>query len=121
MHTYTKDDMDTPPPIIPTDGFTHVSAPFPQPSRRNPIHLFSDFCLPVCLPTCLPVFTLPSSKDGTVYTGRFEGGRPKGEGEFAFPSGISQLGYYEALTPGEDADEEEPPALLWRGQSIVAC
>ncbi|CAN0479102.1 unnamed protein product [Ectocarpus sp. 12 AP-2014] len=59
-------------------------------------------------------------KDGTVYTGRFDGGRPKGEGTFAFPSGISQQGFYEAVA-AEDADEEEPPALLWRGQSVVAC
>ncbi|CAN0093163.1 unnamed protein product, partial [Scytosiphon promiscuus] len=44
-------------------------------------------------------------KDGTVYTGRFEGGRPKGEGKFAFPSGISQSGVYEAAAREEDADE----------------
>lgn len=55
-----------------------------------------------------------------MYTGRFEGGRPKGEGKFVFPSGISQQGFYEAVV-AEDADEEEPPALLWRGQSVVAC
>lgn len=55
-----------------------------------------------------------------MYTGRFQGGRPKGEGTFAFPSGISQQGFYEAVV-AEDADEEEPPALLWRGQSVVAC
>ena len=61
-----------------------------------------------------------ASQDGTVYTGRFEGGRPKGEGTFVFPSGITQQGFYEAVV-AEDADEEEPPALLWRGQSVVAC
>ena len=60
------------------------------------------------------------AQDGTVYTGRFEGGRPRGEGKFDFPSGISQHGFFEAVV-AEDADEEEPPALLWRGQSVVAC
>lgn len=59
-------------------------------------------------------------QDGTVYTGRFENGRPAGEGTFAFPSGITQSGWYEAVKD-EDADEDEPPRLLWRGQSIVAC
>ncbi|CAM9295975.1 unnamed protein product [Laminaria digitata] len=59
-------------------------------------------------------------KDGTVYTGRFEGGRPKGDGAFAFQNGITQTGVYEAVV-AEDADEEEPPALLWRGQTVVSC
>lgn len=56
-----------------------------------------------------------------MYTGHFEGGRPKGEGKFVFPSDISQVGYYETVAAEEGADEEEPPALLWRGQSIVSC
>ncbi|CAM9299362.1 unnamed protein product [Ascophyllum nodosum] len=59
-------------------------------------------------------------KDGTVYTGRFEEGRPIGEGAFVFPSGIAQEGHYEAVT-AEDADEDEPPALFWRGDSVVSC
>lgn len=74
---------------------------------------------------CHRRFRLPTHhhnhKDGTVYTGRFEGGRPKGEGNFAFPSGISQRGVYEAAPREEDADEEEPPSLMWRGKSVVAC
>lgn len=30
-----------------------------------------------------------------MYTGRFEGGRPAGEGTFAFHSGITQSGRFE--------------------------
>lgn len=73
-------------------------------------------------PVLLLCFYMSSlTQDGTVYTGRFEGGRPKGEGKFEFPTGITQLGFYEVVAAEEDADEDEPPALLWRGQSIVAC
>lgn len=60
-------------------------------------------------------------QDGTVYTGRFEGGRPAGEGTFSFQSGITQSGRYEVVKAEEDADEDEPPALVWRGESVVAC
>lgn len=76
------------------------------------------FILRVHSPTANIYYVL--SQDGTVYTGRFEAGRPKGEGKFVFPNGISQQGFYEAVVE-EDADKEEPPALLWRGQSVVTC
>lgn len=68
----------------------------------------------------VPCWNLTTTQDGTVYTGRFENGRPMGEGTFAFQNGIMQTGRYEA-TNGEGDDEDQQPGLKWQGQSVVTC
>ncbi|CAM9198753.1 unnamed protein product [Discosporangium mesarthrocarpum] len=60
-------------------------------------------------------------KDGTVYTGHFKKGRPIGEGVYSFASGIVQKGQYVVVGDEEADEEEQPPTLLWRGESVVAC
>lgn len=97
-------------------GRTASTSTTPPHTQRPPHHSRPLTELKKCIYTRARAL----SQDGTVYTGRFNGGRPKGEGKFVFPSGISQQGFYEAVV-AEDADEEEPPALLWRGQSVVTC
>ena len=57
-----------------------------------------------------------------VYTGTFKDGRVMGSGVYEFPNGITQKGEYVEVPRGEDAEEsEEPPALKWIGNSVLAC
>lgn len=79
-------------------------------------------------------------KDGTIeagtwamkgfadYEGKFQKGRPIGEGKFTFEnSGIVQTGEYVVKKTGEEeeeAEEEEdagPKEMEWKGKSIVVC
>jgi hypothetical protein len=66
-------------------------------------------------------------KGAAVYTGNFDKSRPIGEGTFAFSSGLSQAGSFDAKKLAEGEEEEAPeegaevvPNVSWSGANIVA-
>jgi hypothetical protein len=67
-------------------------------------------------------------QNAAVYEGSFKLGRPFGNGEFTFASGLKQKGTFVMKKAGEGEETEEPaegepakpPNVTWRGDSIVS-